>query len=386
MSAKPLFPDEEYAARLANARSAMSDRGLDACLISVPENIYYLTGLSHQGFFAYHGLVVPANGELVLITRAMERVTVGDLVKNAVHVGYADDEVPARATCQVLKDQGLAEAAIGIEKDSLFLSPHIAEAVTAGLSHAHFTDASGLVDELRLVKFPREIEYTRRASKVVDAMMNTAIETAAPGVNEKEVAAEVHRSMILSGGEYPGFSPFIRSTPTLGREHGVWSDHQLESGEALLLEMAGCVARYHAPIGRLIFIGQAPPGTAEIAGVCIEAFDAVVEAIGPGVMMGDVYQVWQDHVDRAGLSHYRRHHCGYTLGIGFPPSWTGGSHVVGIRPGSTIPIRTGMVFHLMSWLLGCGRGDYFVSDAAVVTEEGCEVLPTVTHDLTIKQA
>jgi hypothetical protein len=37
-----------------------------------------------------------------------------------------------------------------------------------------------------------------------------------------------------------------------------------------------------------------------------------------------------------------------------------------------------MVFHLMSWLMGTGReGDYFVSDASVVTEDGCEVLTTV---------
>ncbi len=40
-----------------------------------------------------------------------------------------------------------------------------------------------------------------------------------------------------------------------------------------------------------------------------------------------------------------------------------------------------MVFHLLSWLLGCGRGDYFVSDTAIVTERGCELLTSVSRDL-----
>lgn len=361
----------------------MFDRGLDVCLLSLPENIYYLVGLSHQGFFAYHMLVVPADGELILITRAMERVVVRDQVTVAKHVGYADDEDPARATCDVLRDLGLGSARIGIEKDSLFLPPLIVEGIVKELPQAQFSDSSGIVDELRLVKSPKELEYTRQAGQVADAMMTAAIETAARGVNEKHIAAEVYKAMILAGGEYPGFVPFIRSTPTLGQEHGVWSDYELRSGETLFLEMAGCVARYHAPMGRLIFIDQAPAGSAELEQLCIEAFDAVVEVIKPGAIMGDVFQIWQDRVDAAGLSHYRRHHCGYTLGIGFPPSWTGGAHVVGIRAGSTMRIRAGMVFHLISWLLGCGRGDYFVSDTAVVTENGCEVLTSVPQQLVI---
>lgn len=383
MIESPFFSDEEYGSRLRNLRKTMAGRNLDVCLICVPENIYYLVGLSHQGFFACHMLLVPADGELVLITRAMEQAVVRDQVSRATHVGYADHEDPAAVACKVLRDRGFVAGCIGIEKNSLFLTPRIAEGIASQLSHSQISDVSGIVDEQRMIKSPREISYTRQAAEVADAMMEVAIETADEGVSEKEVAAEVHRTMILAGGEYPGFGPFIRSTPTLPWEHGVWSDHTLRRGEMLFLEMAGCVARYHAPIGRLVFIGDAPSGTSEVERVSIEAMDAVVAAIKPGAIMGDVYQVWQDRVDAAGLSHYRRHHCGYSVGIGFPPSWTGGGHVVGIRAGSTMPIRAGMVFHLLSWLLGCGRGDYFVSDAAFVTEEGCEVLCTASRQLDI---
>ena len=53
-------------------------------------------------------------------------------------------------------------------------------------------------------------------------------------------------------------------------------------------------------------------------------------------------------VDAAGLSHFRRHHCGYLVGIGFPPSWTGGNRVTGLRHDSELVIRTGMTFHILS--------------------------------------
>ena len=68
----------------------MSGRGFDACLISSPENVYYLTGLDHQGYFAFQALFLPLEGRPVLVTRAMEKAVVSDLAPSVEHVGYAD--------------------------------------------------------------------------------------------------------------------------------------------------------------------------------------------------------------------------------------------------------------------------------------------------------
>lgn len=359
----------------------MVERALDACLITAPENIYYLTGLSHQGFFAFHGLIVPREGELYLITRAMERVTVENQLDGVHFVGHADGADPARITCQTLVKAGLGGARLGLEKNTLFLPPRIAADIQAGLPQSDWSDISGEVDELRLVKSSRELDYMRQAAAVTDAMMQAAIDAARAGISEREIAAEVHRTMILAGGEYPGFIPFIRSTPRLGEEHTTWSDRVLQAGDTLFLEMAGCVARYHAPMGRLVFVNKAPAGTEEMSTVCLEAFRRVVEAMQPGVTAAQVYRAWQDRVDEAGLRHYRRHHCGYLVGIGFPPSWVGGSMVVGLRHDSPLKLQRGMTFHLLSWLMGAGQGDYFVSDTAMLTETGCEVLTTIPQHL-----
>ena len=150
----------------------------------------------------------------------------------------------------------------------------------------------------------------------------------------------------------------------------------LAAGEAVFLELSGCVRRYHAPLGRLVFLDPLPPGAERMAKVCLEAFDAVLGALRPGALAREVYAAWQGVVDRAGLAHYRRHHCGYLVGIGFPPSWTGGNRVTGLRHDSDLVIRAGMSFHILSWLMGTGQGDYFVSDTVLLTETGAEVLTT----------
>lgn len=375
------FPTAEYDMRLDGLRRRLHAHHIDVALISSPENIYYLSGLSHHGFFAYHLLVVPLTGPAHLIARAMEHPTVEARVPHLRFTGYSDSEDPIAVTCALLRDAGFASAHIGMEKETLFLPPRIAEGIQAGLPDAYWHDISGLVDDQRIVKSPREVAYVRDAAHVSDAMMTAAIDAAGAGANEREVAAEIHRAMVLAGGEPPGFSPFIRATPTIPLEHVTWRDYELQHGDMLFVELAGCVARYHAPMGRLLFVGEAPAGTRTIERICLDAFDAVVTAIRPGIRARDAYQAWQDVVDAAGFPHYRRHHCGYNVGIGFPPSWVGGNKVVGLRHDSDMLLRAGMVFHLMSWLLGTGEGDYFVSNTGIVTENGCEVVTKTSHAL-----
>ena len=56
------------------------------------------------------------------------------------------------------------------------------------------------------------------------------------------------------------------------------------------------------------------------------------------------------------------------VGIGQPPSWTGGNSVTGLRHDSDLEIETGMSFHILSWLMGTGRGDDFISNTVLLTD------------------
>jgi Xaa-Pro dipeptidase len=381
---EPYFTPQEYGDRLEALRSSMAKKEIDLVLLSAPENIFYVTGLDHWGYFAPHVLVVPLEGEMTLVTRAMEKVTIGHQVRNARFEGHGDHETAADGVARVVVAGRHRAARIGIEAWAAGLPHGLALALRRIAPDAEWIDVSGLVDDLRMVKSPAEQAYMRAAARVSDAGAAAAIEAIRAGASERHVAAECERAMIEAGGTYAGFGPFIRSTTRLGEEHTTWTDERLTEGDAAFIELAGCVARYHAPLGRLIHVGHAPKQTYEMAAVSQAAFEAVVSALREGNLFRDVYAAWQSVVDRAGLGHYQRHHCGYMVGIGVPPSWTGGNKVTGLRRDSEIPVRTGMSFHVLSWLMGTGRGDFFVSNTVLLGAHGPEVLTQTPAHVTLR--
>lgn len=369
------FSDAELARRLDAVRRAIAARELDAVVLSAPENIFYLTGLDHWGYFAPHMLVVPLDGRPVLVTREMERVSVQNMVRTADFRGHADTVSAAETTASVLRDLGLAGRALGLEAWSSGLSCGAGEALKAGLA-ARWQDVTGLVDRIRQVKSVEEQALMRRAAAATDAGTAAAMAAAVEGAEEREIAAACLAAMVRAGGEPPGFGPFIRPRARLGEEHTTWGEGRIGRGEVVFLEVAGCVARYHTPNGRLVHVDEPSAADREIAEVARAAYRAALGALRPGAHAGAVYDAWQDVVDSAGLAHYRRHHCGYAVGIAFPPSWTGGNSVAGLRHGSDMPIEEGMSFHFMSWLMGCGRGEFFFSNCVLLGPDGPEELTT----------
>lgn len=415
------FSDAEYEQRRQRVRAVMSERGLDACLIASPENIYYLTGLDHMGYFACQLLIFPLKGEPVLVTRAMERATVRDQVPDVVHIGYTDGTQPppvdvaeaasidnpwsmtagaptrelsrrpslapsaaVSETLKALHDHGLSKGILGIDMNSTFLPYSIAEGLIEGTPEADWENLGSLVDNVRIIQSEAERELTRQAAAISDSMLLSAIAAAGTGVNAREIMAAIYDAMFRRGGTYPGFVPLVRSTRNLEHEHGTWDDMALERGDLLFLEMAGCVRRYHAPMGRFVFVGEAPSDAEHINNICQEAMMAAADQIKPGAIAGDVYESWQAVLNSNNLAQYSRHHCGYSVGIGYPPSWSGSGVPVGLRRNSDMQLKEGMVFHLMSWLLRSGLGDAFLSDTIVVTSEGCEFLTTVNRGVHVR--
>jgi Xaa-Pro dipeptidase len=372
MHANP-FSDAEIKRRLASVRAELAHRKLDAAIFASPENVFYLTGLDHWGYFAPHLLIVPLEAENILITRAMERVSVEKQVRSAQFRGHPDSETAADMAARVLKELKLDGKNIGLEFWTSGLSFGLASSLQSQ-ANARWHDISGLVDQLRLVKSAEEQALMRRAAKISDRAAEAAVSAIADGAKESDVAAACTAAMVQAGGHPPGFGPFIRPGSRLGEEHATWGDGHYKKGEPVFLELSGCVSRYHAPLGRLVHIGSIPDDDARIAAIVRKAFDAVVMAIKPGTKAKSVYAAWQRVVDDAGLSHYRRHHCGYCVGIGQPPSWTGGNSVTGLRSDSDLEIKSGMSFHILSWLMDSGKGDDFLSNTVLLTESGPEVL------------
>ena len=106
------FEDQEYAGRVARARAALAEAGLDAILLFAPESHYWLTGYDTFGYSMFQCMVLDANGRIDLLTRAPDlrqarhTSTLGD---DQIHIWpeYEGAE-PAADLQALLIDRGLA--------------------------------------------------------------------------------------------------------------------------------------------------------------------------------------------------------------------------------------------------------------------------------------
>jgi Xaa-Pro dipeptidase len=373
------FAPAEYATRVGAVRAAMAERGFDALVVCGPENICYLLGLDHQGHFAFTAAVLGTEGPARIVIRTMERPTLEAQVPDCVPLTYGDDEDPAPQVAAALAELDAHDA--GVELGTMYLPVAVWERIRAATPRLRFTGADGLVERVRQVKSPAEIRCIRAAAAISDRALQAGLTAAGSGVSERRIAAAVYHEMVSAGSSFPGCAPFVRSGETLAQEHVTWGDRELRTGDTLFCELAACVARYHAPCSRMAYVDGAPAGIDEAAAVVGAGLDALRGALRPGALTGDVYAARQAAIDGAlGRPARRRHNSGYVVGIGFPPTWSGGGVPVGIRPGGDIEIRAGMTFHVMSWLLGDGPVDYGVSDTALVTDDGCELLTSTARD------
>jgi Xaa-Pro dipeptidase len=373
----------EHNARIAAVRADIGAAGLAGMCVTGPEDVYYLTGLNHQGYFAFTMLVLPRTGVPVIVARQMEATTLSVQVPWCLHYGYADHEEPVTAVVSAIETVLPASTAarFGVNKAGIWLPIGIWERLSAGLPQVAWEDTSDLIARHRAVKSDAEIACMRESAAISSAAMQAGLDAVQLGVNAREIAAAVYSTMIRHGGDYPGMAPFIRFRDALLQEHVTWPDREVVCGDSVFFELSASVARYHAPLTRMAYVGDPPDGT-EVAGrIAADALDAVTAALVPGARACDVYTAWQDVVN-SGLGHdrYRRHHCGYQVGIGFPPSWVGGPAVVGLRSDSTWRVRAGMTFHVLSWLLDQEPADYVLSDTVLVTPEGGQLLTSVSRD------
>lgn len=379
----------EQDARLEQLRARMRTTGVDAAAFASPETIYYLTGLDHFGYFSFTLLVVgvervdsAADAGPIVVARAMEGETIRAQLPQCTHVAFDDGDDPAAVASHALANLVDPGGNIAVEDTAMFFPPSINARIREALQGRVWHDARELLGPSMAVKDPGEIEHVRQAARISDTAMQAGIASAHTGGKEQDVAACIHSEMFSQGAQQPGFAPLIRPLWMLNQEHVSWGSRSLEPGTGLFIELSGCVARYHAPLCRTIYIGHTPDGAREAHGAAREGLEAVRAALLPGVLTGEVYAAWHETVRSRlhgdGQEMPQRHHCGYQVGIGFPPSWVGGGEVIGIRPGGAVPIEPGMTFHLMSWVTG-----HVVSDTALVTATGCELLTATSRELTV---
>lgn len=386
------FDPTEYAGRLRRVRERMRTRSLAALVVCDPANIFYLTGYDAWSFYTPQCLLVLAEDDPHLFLRAMDAVGASaacNVPAERIH-GYPEDLVHrpdthpfawiAAQACSLIS----AGDPVGVEGDAHYFSPRAYFALAEGLSDNRVVDAGELVNWVRLIKSPREIEQLRIAGAIAEHAMRTACERIEAGRRQCDLVGDILTAQTTGvdghGGDFPAIVPMLPTGDGSGTPHCTWTDRTFVDGEATTIELAGVYGRYHAPLARTVMLGEPPQRLAEIAKITAEAMQATLAAIRPGATGASVHRAFDQVIRPHGLRKDSR--LGYSIGIGFPPDW--GEHTVSLRREDTTELAAGMAFHVIlgMWMDGWG---YELSEPIVVTSNGFERLANLPHELTIRR-
>jgi len=139
------FPFEEYERRLSELRHRMSERLLDAVVISDPENLMYLTDYQTTGYSFFQALVVPIDDEPFMITRQMEESNVVARTWVDLTRPYPDTGDAIQSLVQALREFGLHTKSVGYERNSYYFPAYHQDYIHTAITEGRLLDCFGIV-------------------------------------------------------------------------------------------------------------------------------------------------------------------------------------------------------------------------------------------------
>ncbi len=232
------FTREEHLDRQARLRAKLQERGQDAMLVFAQESMFWLTGYDTGGYVYYQCLVVPADGrQPILLTRRPDLVQAKQTsIIEDIRIWWdAEDANPAQDLKVILEELGLGGKKIAIE-----LNTHGLTGWNLYRTQQTIGDWCTLEDDvhsirwLRLIKSPAEIEYTRKAARILDTSLNAVIDAARPGILDSDLKAVYLTSILGQGADMPPNAPLFNSGPRAVYGRGVSDPRRLEAQDQIL--------------------------------------------------------------------------------------------------------------------------------------------------------
>ncbi|MFB2563130.1 ectoine hydrolase DoeA [Rhizobium sp. IMFF44] len=385
------FTRGEYAERLEKTRRAMEKAGVDLVIVTDPSNMHWLTGYDGWSFYVHQCVLVADTGEPIWYGRGQD----ANGAKRTAYlghdniIGYPDHYVqsnerhPMDLLSKIIEERGWANAAIAVEMDNYWFTAAAYASLVKHLPNARFKDAQGLVNWQRAVKSKTELDYMRKAGRIVEAMHRRIVEKVEPGIRKSDLVAEIYDAGIRGvdgfGGDYAAIVPLLPSGADASAPHLTWDDKPMKSGEGTFFEIAGCYRRYHCPLSRTVFLGKPTQAFLDAEKATLEGMEAGLAAAKPGNVCEDIANAFFAVLKKYGIVKDNR--TGYPIGLSYPPDW--GERTMSLRPGDRTELLPGMTFHFMTglWLEDMGME---ITESIVITESGVECLSNVPRRLVVK--
>ncbi len=359
--------------RIRRAQEAMTASGVDGLVVTPSADLRYLTGYAATALERLTALVLPADGDAVLVVPTLERAEASRCAAadSGVDILTHDETDNAHA---LVGDRLKGAATVAVD-DHMWASRLLA--LQAAMPEAEMAVAGRLLADLRMIKGPDEAASLRDAGAAIDRVHRRMAEFLRVGRTEREIADDIARAIVEEGHATADFT-IVGSGPNGASPHHSVSDRVVETGDSVVIDIGGATADgYCSDSTRTYVVGAEPSQEVrDYYSVLLAAQRAQCDYAKPGVTAESVDRVGRDIITEGGYGERFIHRTGHGIGLETHEE----PYIV---EGNQLPLKPGMAFSIEPGIYLPGRSGARIEDIVLVTEWGIERLNTTPRDLVL---
>jgi Xaa-Pro aminopeptidase len=362
--------------RVHAARAVADELGVDVVVVTPGSDLRYLCGYAAHAMERLTALAVPRRGEPLLVVPRLEAPMVDASPAGALGLellAWDETDDPFALLAEAVTAR-LGSAPVRIAVGNRTWAEH-ALGVQRALPGSTLELAAPVIDRLRMVKTPAEVEELALAGAAIDRVHARMGEWLRVGRTEAEVGADVGAAILAEGHVAVDFT-IIGSGPNGASPHHELSDRVVRAGDLVVVDIGGETATgYRSDCTRTYVVGgSAPAEVAEWYAVLQEAQEAATAAVRPGVTGEQIDAVARQVITDAGWGEHFIHRTGHGIGLDTHEA----PYIV---EGNDLPLEPGMAFSIEPGIYLAGRCGARIEDIVVCTDDGVQNLNGGTREL-----
>ena len=353
--------------RHKSVRDGMKALKLDGMLLTHPPDLAFLTNFTGDDSI---GLITEKDLHLVTDFRYQEQAQIeAGWVKAAIREGKMEDML-----AKVLADAKVKR--VGFEANSTtFGQVHALDRAMKALNPPIDVELVPLEDVMakhRMVKDDHEIDLIRKSVGVAEEAFEAVRGEIEAGKTENEVAGLLVFELRARGATNSSFPVIVASGASSSLPHYRPGETLIQRDQPLLIDWGAIYKGYCSDLTRTMTVGRVSPKIKQIYKVVLEAQEAAIRFLRPGVTTTQADRVARDVIDKAGYGEQFGHGLGHGIGREIhelPVMRKTGVTEEELRPGMVVTVEPGIYLP--------GEGGVRIEDDVLITHSGCEVLSSL---------
>ena len=372
---KLAFTDQEYKRRLDKLRNVMSNKNLDAIILTSMHNIAYYTGFIYCSFGRFYGCVITKN-KITTISANIDasqpwRRSICD---NVIYTDWKRDNFLKAIVSIIGKEKPPKN--IGIENDHVTLD--MKEKFVSLFSFSKFFDVSKDLMSLRMIKSNEEIEIIKNGARIADIGGEEMVKNVKVGASELEIAIagrdKMEREIAKSypDAEYMDTWVWFQSGINTDGAHNPKTSRKLISGDILSLNAFPMISGYYTALERTLFLNEIDEESLKAWEANVKVHKRGLELIKPGAKCSDICEELNNLFAELGYLQYRTFGYGHSFGV--LSHFYGREAGLELREDIDTVLKPNMVISMEPMIMipkgKPGAGGYREHDILVINENG----------------